>query len=87
MAKKRPLLEVSYTTPLWELEIEELVGHNIEASGREEVNKLLKNGWVLLHIYTLKYNIFRQVRLGGLGTLRKMFSLLQFLPQYNQGFP
>jgi len=37
------------------LEIEELVGHNIEASGREEVNQLLKNGWILLYIYTLKY--------------------------------
>ncbi len=24
-------------------------------SHREDVNKLLKKGWVLLHIYTLKY--------------------------------
>lgn len=43
-------------TPLWDLHIAELAGHNIEAQGREEVNKLLKEGWVLLHIYTLHYH-------------------------------
>jgi hypothetical protein len=43
------------TTPLWQLDIAELAGHNIEARGREEVNRLLSEGWVLLHIYTLKY--------------------------------
>lgn len=42
-------------TPLWQLSIEELAGHNIEARGREEVNRLLSKGWILLHIYTLKY--------------------------------
>lgn len=42
-------------TPLWQLNIGELSGHNIEAKGREEVNELLKKGWVLLEIYTLKY--------------------------------
>lgn len=41
--------------PLWELNIEELSGHNIEARGRGEVNILLREGWILLHIYTLKY--------------------------------
>lgn len=41
--------------PLWELRIEELAGHNIETQGREEVNKMLKEGWILLHIYTLRY--------------------------------
>lgn len=40
---------------LWDLQISELTGHNIEAAGREEVNKLLQEGWILLHIYTLKY--------------------------------
>ncbi|MBI2032856.1 MAG: hypothetical protein HYT10_00080 [Candidatus Levybacteria bacterium] len=40
---------------LWELDIENLVGHNIEAKGRDEVNELLTRGWILLHIYTLKY--------------------------------
>jgi hypothetical protein len=43
------------TMPLWDLEIEELAGHNIETKGREEVNEKLKKGWILLHIYTLKY--------------------------------
>lgn len=43
-------------TPLWDLGIMELSGHNIEAHGREEVNKLLKEGWILLHIYTLHYH-------------------------------
>jgi hypothetical protein len=43
-------------TPLWELGITELTGHNIEAQGREEVNRLLREGWVLLHIYTLHYH-------------------------------
>jgi len=41
--------------PLWQLDIEELAGHNLEARGREEVNRLLRSGWHLLHIYTLKY--------------------------------
>lgn len=40
---------------LWNLNIRKLEGHNIEAKGREEVNKLLKKGWTLLHIYTLRY--------------------------------
>ncbi len=40
---------------LWNLNIEEVVGHNLESSGREEVNKLLKEGWILLYIYTLLY--------------------------------
>ena len=40
---------------LWQLDIAELAGHNIETKGREEVNRLLAEGWILLHIYTLKY--------------------------------
>ena len=43
------------TIPLWQLDIAELTGHNLEARGREDVNRLLKSGWRLLHIYTLKY--------------------------------
>lgn len=42
--------------PLWDLQIGELTGHNIEIQGREEVNKMLKEGWILLHIYTLRYH-------------------------------
>ena len=59
---------------LWELNIQELTGHNIEASGREEVNKLLKKGWVLLHIYTLKYpedGVWRERPMAILGKPRK----------------
>ncbi|MGC0774233.1 MAG: hypothetical protein WB543_14970 [Candidatus Acidiferrum sp.] len=41
--------------PLWQLDINELTGHNLEARGREEVNRLLQEGWRLLYIYTLKY--------------------------------
>lgn len=40
---------------LWELDIEEVTGHNLEAKGREEVNQMLQEGWVLLHTYTLRY--------------------------------
>jgi hypothetical protein len=43
------------TLPLWALEVAELTGHNLEARGREDVNRLLRSGWRLLHIYTLKY--------------------------------
>ena len=41
--------------PLWELGITEITGRNLETSGRGEVNEMLKNGWILLHIYTLRY--------------------------------
>jgi hypothetical protein len=43
-------------TRLWELGIGEVTAHNLEAHGREEVNRLLKDGWVLLLIYTLHYH-------------------------------
>jgi hypothetical protein len=49
-------LAVIQTLPLWQLEIVEVTGHNLEARGREEVNRLLDSGWRLLHIYTLKYH-------------------------------
>jgi len=42
--------------PLWQLDIVELIGHNIESRGREDVNRLLEQGWRLLHIYTLRYH-------------------------------
>jgi hypothetical protein len=60
--------------PLWQLDIEELAGHNIEARGREEVNRLLSEGWVLLHIYTLKYEengVWRERPMAILGRPRK----------------
>ena len=60
-AKRRSSAPEDFTsqlvhTPLWELGIVELAGHNIELAGREEVNYMLKKGWILLHIYTLKYH-------------------------------
>jgi hypothetical protein len=58
-AKKETAEEVPRSSagalPLWQLQIAELTGHNLEARGREEVNRLLQAGWHLLHIYTLKY--------------------------------
>ena len=59
--------------PLWELDIVELTGHNLEARGREEVNRLLAAGWRLLLIYTLKYEedgVWRERPMGILGKLR-----------------
>ena len=59
--------------PLWQLDIVELTGHNLEARGREEVNRLLHEGWRLLHIYTLKYEedgVWRERPMGILGRLR-----------------
>ena len=61
-------------TPLWQLGIEELAGHNIEARGRKEVNRLLSEGWILLHIYTLKYEengVWRERPMAILGRPRK----------------
>ena len=59
--------------PLWGLDIVELTGHNLEARGREEVNRLLQLGWRLLHIYTLKYrenSVWRERPMAILGRLR-----------------
>lgn len=59
--------------PLWGLEIVEVTGHNLEARGREEVNRLLQSGWRLLHVYTLKYRengVWRERPMAILGKLR-----------------
>jgi hypothetical protein len=59
--------------PLWQLDIVEPTGHNLEARGREEVNRLLEEGWRLLHIYALKYEedgVWRERPMGILGRLR-----------------
>ncbi|MGB8476541.1 MAG: hypothetical protein WCE61_20865 [Candidatus Acidiferrum sp.] len=59
--------------PLWQLDIGELTGHNLEAKGRDEVNRLLQAGWQLLHIYTLKYRedgVWRERPMAILGRLR-----------------
>ncbi len=36
--------------PLWRMDFAEATGHNLEARGREEVNRPLQAGWLLLHI-------------------------------------
>jgi hypothetical protein len=59
--------------PLWQLDIVEVTGHNLEARGREEVNRLLAAGWLLLHLYTLKYEedgVWRERPMGILGRPR-----------------
>lgn len=60
--------------PLWQLDIVEVTGHNLEARGREEVNRMLQEGWLLLHIYTLKYEedgVWRERPMAILGRQRK----------------
>lgn len=47
--------ETNPKPPLWDLEIGELEGKNLERKGRDEVNDMLSQGWVLLHIYTLRF--------------------------------
>jgi len=66
-------IELIERLPLWQLDIVALTGHNLEARGREEVNRLLDAGWRLLHIYTLKYEengVWRERPMGILGKLR-----------------
>ena len=55
---------------IWQLHITEIAGIMIETSGRTRANRLLKNGWILLHIYTLSYKedgIWRQRPMAILG--------------------
>jgi hypothetical protein len=69
-----PLATAVGGLPLWQLDIVELTGHNIEARGREEVNQLLREGWRLLHIYTLKYEeegVWRERPMAILGRIRQ----------------
>lgn len=73
VASEEAPIGVLQTLPLWQLDIVELTGHNLEARGREEVNRLLQSGWRLLHIYTLKYEedgVWRERPMAILGRLR-----------------
>jgi FtsZ-binding cell division protein ZapB len=73
MAAEKIPAAVLETIPLWQLDIAELTGHNLETRGREDVNKLLRSGWRLLHIYTLKYQeggVWRERPMAILGRLR-----------------
>ena len=68
---------------LWQLDIVELTGHNLEARGLEEVNRLLEAGWRLLHIYTLKYhedNVWRERPMAILGRSRKDREMVHEVP-------
>jgi hypothetical protein len=76
MAKKKQeepsqqLFPMSYNSPIWEMGVSELDARSLEKSTRDEVNKMLADGWVLLHIYTLKYredNIWRERPMAILG--------------------
>ncbi len=72
--RQRIPVGVPESNPLWQLDIAELTGHNLEARGREEVNRLLQAGWRLLHIYTLKYEedgVWRERPMAILGRLRE----------------
>ena len=73
MAEDKLSAVVPETIPLWQLDIAEVTGHNLEARGRDEVNRLLASGWRLLHIYTLKYQeggVWRERPMAILGRLR-----------------
>jgi FtsZ-binding cell division protein ZapB len=72
-AANKVRIGVLETLPLWQLNIAELTGHNLEARGRDEVNRLLHEGWRLLHIYTLKYEedgVWRERPMAILGRLK-----------------
>jgi len=72
--ERDPQKGVLETLPLWQLNIAEVTGHNLESKGREEVNRLLRTGWQLLHIYTLKYEedgVWRERPMAILGRLRE----------------
>lgn len=53
--KTKELKTLTPTINLWNLDIQEVTGHSLEASTRDEVNRLLQEGWIILHIYTLRY--------------------------------
>lgn len=62
--------------PLWQYDFAELTGHNVERRGRKEVNRLLSEGWRLLHVYTLRYEesgVWRERPMAILGLLRNDF--------------
>lgn len=74
MKKDKKIEEQLSHVPLWGLPIEEVTGRNLEVRGRTQVNKMLKEGWVLLHIYTLTYQedgVWRDRPMAILGRVRK----------------
>lgn len=66
--------EVAPCRPLWDFDVAELAGHNLESRGRKIVNRLLADGWRLHHIYTLRYEnngTWRERPMAILGRLRE----------------
>lgn len=64
--------------PLWELQIEAVETHNLESKGKEDVNAMLSDGWVLLHVYTLKYredDVWRERPMAILGRPRNKLAV------------
>lgn len=55
MVKQTKAERVENRFPLWELEIEEVEGRSLEKRGRENINEMLSQGWIMLYIYTLRY--------------------------------
>lgn len=71
--------------PLWQLDIVEVTGHNLEAKGREEVNRLLAAGWILIHVYTLKYEEDGVWRERPMGILARLRNVLSHSPEHGNG--
>lgn len=72
--KETPDSEVPTSFPPWQLDIGEVTGHNLEPRGREEVNRRLKEGRILLHVYTLRYEeegVWRERPMAILGRPRR----------------
>lgn len=53
--KKVNAEKIEPNVALWELEIEQVEGRSLERKGRDEINEMLSEGWILLSIYTLRY--------------------------------
>lgn len=73
IARELAKTNVSYA-PLWGLDICEIFSHNLEIQGKEIVNSLLAKGWILLHVYTLKYKengVWREKPMAILGKPKK----------------
>jgi hypothetical protein len=40
---------------LWELEVQQVEGKSLERKGRDEINDMLSEGWIILSVYTLRF--------------------------------
>jgi hypothetical protein len=60
--------------PLWQLDVAEVTGHNLEGQRPRRSEPPAKKRWRLLHIYTLKYEedgVWRERPMAILGKLRE----------------